>query len=122
MARVILGNHTAVFAARSEQDRIRKFYCDVLGCKVRMKSDEVDRFQLEDVHFCFVWQSTALDESDFLKATYLELKADNTEEMKQKILAFGVKKLDVPDAHLLFPGSWWAGVAARRNQRRPISI
>ena len=87
-----------------------------------MKSDEVDRFQLEDVHFCFVWQSTALDESDFLKATYLELKADNTEEMKQKILAFGVKKLDVPDAHLLFPGSWWAGVAARRNQRRPISI
>ena len=67
-----------------------------------MKSDEVDRFQLEDVHFCFVWQSTALDESDFLKATYLELKADNTEEMKQKILAFGVKKLDVPDAHLYF--------------------
>src|SRR6516165_6595552 len=102
MARVILGNHTAVFAARSEQDRIRKFYCDDLGCKVRMKSDEVDRFQLEDVHFCFVWQSTALDESDFLKATYLELKADNTEEMKQKILAFGVKKLDVPDAHLYF--------------------
>jgi catechol 2,3-dioxygenase-like lactoylglutathione lyase family enzyme len=102
MAKVIFGNHTAVFAARSEQDRIRKFYCDVLGCKVRMKSDEVDRFQLDDVHFCFVWQSTALDESDFLKAIYLELKADNTEEMKQKFLAFGVKKLDVPDAHLYF--------------------
>jgi hypothetical protein len=29
-------------------------------------------------------------------------KTDNTEEMKQKILAFGVKKLDVPDAHLYF--------------------
>ena len=26
--------------------------------------------------------------------------ADNTEEMKQKILAFGVKTLDVPDPHL----------------------
>jgi hypothetical protein len=59
-----------------------------------MKSDEVDRFQLDDVHFCFVWQSAALDKSDFLKAIYLELKADNTEEMKQKILAFGVKTLD----------------------------
>ena len=102
MARVILGNQIAVFAARSEQDRIRRFYCDVLGCKVRIESDEVDRFQLDDVHFCFVWQSTALDESDFLKAIYLELKADNTEEMKQKILAFGVKKLHVPDAHLYF--------------------
>jgi len=113
MAKVILGNHLAVFAARSEQDRIRKFYCDVLGCKVRVKTDDVDRFQLDDVHFCFVYQSTALDESDFLKAIYLELKTDNTKEMKQKILAFGVKKLDVPDVHLYFQapggrcfGSW----------------
>jgi catechol 2,3-dioxygenase-like lactoylglutathione lyase family enzyme len=102
MAKVIFGNHSAVLAARSEQDRIRKFYCDVLGCKVRVKNDEVDRFQLDDFHFCFVWQSTALDVSDFLKAIYLELKTDNTEEMKQKILAFGVKKLDVPDAHVYF--------------------
>ena len=65
-------------------------------------TDEVDRFQLDDAHFCFVWQSTALDDIDFLKATYLELKTDNTEEMKQKILSFGVKKLDVPDVHLYF--------------------
>jgi catechol 2,3-dioxygenase-like lactoylglutathione lyase family enzyme len=102
MAKVILGNHTAVFAARSEQDRIRKFYCDVLGCKVRVTTDEVDRLQLDDVHFCFVYQSTAMDESAFLKAIYLELKTDNTEEMKQRILAFGVKKVDVPDPHLYF--------------------
>jgi catechol 2,3-dioxygenase-like lactoylglutathione lyase family enzyme len=102
MAKVIFGNHTAVFVARSEQDRIRKFYCDVLGCKVRVKTDEVDRFQLAELHFCFVYQSTALDENDFLKAIHLELKTDNSEEMKQKILAFGVKKLDVPDPHLYF--------------------
>jgi catechol 2,3-dioxygenase-like lactoylglutathione lyase family enzyme len=102
MAKVILGNHTAVFAARSEQDRIRRFYCEVLGCKPRVKSDEVDRFQLDDVHFCFVYQDTALDERNFLKAIYLELKTDNTEEMKQMILAFGVGKLDVPDPHLYF--------------------
>src|SRR6266571_547465 len=98
MGKVILGNHMAVLATRSEQDRIRKFYCDVLGCKVRVKNDEVDRLQLDDLHICFVWQSIALDESYFLKATYLELKTDNAEEMKQKILAFGVKKLEVPDA------------------------
>jgi hypothetical protein len=40
--------------------------------------------------------------SDFLKAIYLELKTDNIEEMKQKILAFGAKQLDVPDPHLYF--------------------
>jgi catechol 2,3-dioxygenase-like lactoylglutathione lyase family enzyme len=54
MAKVILGNHLAVFAARSQQERIRKFYCDVLGCKARVTNDEVDRFQLDDVHFIFV--------------------------------------------------------------------
>jgi len=102
MPKVILGNHTAVFAARSEQDRIRRFYSDLLGCTVRVRSDEVDRFQLDDVHFCFVYQDTALDESDFLKAIYLELKTDNIEEMKQKILAFGVNTLDVTDPHLYF--------------------
>ena len=102
MAKVIVGNHTAVFAARSEQGRIRRFYCDILGCEVRVKTDEVDRFQLDDVHFCFVYQNTRLDESAFLKAIYLELKTDNTEEMKQTILAFGVKKLAVPDPHLYF--------------------
>src|SRR5215467_2064157 len=102
MAKVILGNHTAVFAARSEQDRIRRFYSDVLGCKVRVESEEVDRFQLDDVHFCFVYQDNALEERAFLKAIYLELKTDNIEEMKQKILGFGAKRLDVPDPHLYF--------------------
>ena len=37
-----------------------------------------------------------------MKAIYLELKTDNTEEMKQNILAFGIKKLDVTDPHLYF--------------------
>lgn len=102
MAKLTFGNHMAVFAARSEQDRIRKFYCDVLGCKLNVKADEVDRFQLADHHVIFVYQSTALEESAFLKAMYLELKADDTEEMKRRILAFGVKKLDLPDPHLYF--------------------
>jgi hypothetical protein len=102
MAKVILGNHTAVRAARSERDRIRKFYSDVLGCIVKVRNDDVDRFQLDDVHFCFLWQDTALGESEFSRATWLELKTDNAEEMRHKILAFGVKKLDVPDPHLYF--------------------
>lgn len=102
MTKVVLGNHTAVVAARSEQSRIRKFYRDILGCKVRAETDEVDRFQLNDVHLCFVWQDAALSQNDFLKAIYLELKSDNVEEMKRRILAFGVTKLDIPDPHLYF--------------------
>jgi hypothetical protein len=38
MAKVILGNHTAVFAAPSEQDRIREFYRGVLDCRAKVKT------------------------------------------------------------------------------------
>lgn len=102
MTKVTFGNHTAVVAARSERDGIRKFYGDILGCKVRVKSDEVDRFELDGFHFCFVWQNTALDGNGFMKAIWLELKSNHVEEMKRKIIGFGVKKLDVPDPHLYF--------------------
>jgi len=58
----------------------------------------------ENFYFAFLYESeeAVLDESQFLKAIYLELKADNVEDMKQKIVAFGVKVLEVPDPHLYF--------------------
>jgi catechol 2,3-dioxygenase-like lactoylglutathione lyase family enzyme len=102
MPAVAVGNHTAVVAARSDRDRIRSFYRDVLGCDVRAESDEVDRFALADFHFCFVYQDAALDARDFLKAIYLELAADDVAAVRQKVLGFGVTTLDVPDPHLYF--------------------
>jgi hypothetical protein len=37
-----------------------------------------------------------------MKAIYLELKTDDVEEMRQAIVSFGVKVLEVPDPHLCF--------------------
>lgn len=54
------------------------------------------------IAFMYEDEGVTLDESDFLKAIYLELKTDNVEEMRRKIVAFGVKVLDVPDPHLYF--------------------
>ena len=102
MTKVVLGNHTAVFAARADQDRIRQFYVDILGCEVAVTSDQVDRFRLANIHFIFVWQDAALDAEDFLKAIYLELATDSIADMKKKILAFGVRTIDFPDPHLYF--------------------
>jgi catechol 2,3-dioxygenase-like lactoylglutathione lyase family enzyme len=110
MAKVILGNHTAVFAARSEQDRIRRFYCEVLGCKPRVKTDAVDRFQLDDVHFCFVYQDTALDECDFLKAIYLELKTDNRGGDETEDSRLRRRKTRCAGSTPLFPSTRRAGV------------
>lgn len=105
MARVILGNHSAVRVRRAEKDRIRKFYGSVLGCKMTRESDQKDDFRMGDnfyIAFLYENEGVALDESGFLKAIYLELMADNVEEMRQKIIAFGVKVLEVPDPHLYF--------------------
>jgi hypothetical protein len=105
MTKVILGNHAAVRAPRSERGRIREFYRDVLGGKIMREGDEKDDIRLgDDFYIAFLYENegVALDESGFLKATYLELKTDNVEEMREKIVAFGVRVLEVPDPHLYF--------------------
>jgi catechol 2,3-dioxygenase-like lactoylglutathione lyase family enzyme len=105
MAKVTFGNHAAVVVPRTEQDRIRRFYRDVLGCKLTRATDQKDDFRMGDafyIAFLYENEDVALDASGFLKAIYLELKADNVEEMREKILAFGVKVLEIEDPHLYF--------------------
>ncbi len=118
MTKLIFGNHSAVRVRRAERERIRKFYRDVLGCKLTRTFDDKDDFRIgDDFHIAFIYAAgsamavdkgatyaaeDALRDDDFLKAIFLELKTDNVEEMRQKIVAFGVKVLDVPDPHLYF--------------------
>jgi hypothetical protein len=72
-----------------------------------MKADpERDYVRLgEDFYIGFLYGDVT-DESEFsrsFRAIWLELKADNVEEMSRKILESGlVRKLEVPDPHLYF--------------------
>ena len=105
MAKAILGNHSALVLPRAEQDRIRRFYRDVLGCEIIRESEQKDDFRMGDNFYIGVLyedEGVALDEGSFSRAIYLELKADNVEEMRQKIVAFGVRVLEVQDPHLYF--------------------
>ena len=105
MAKVIFGNHASVIVPRQDRDSIRKFYCDVLGGKITKAEDERDFLRLgEDFYFGFLYGDVP-DESEFLRTArslWLEIKSDNVEEMTQKILDFGVRKLEIPDPHLYF--------------------
>jgi len=105
MTKVIFGNHSSVIVPRQDRDSIRKFYCDVLGGKITEEQDERDFIRLgENFYIVFLYGDVA-DASEFLRtarSVWLEIKSDNVEEMKQKILAFGVRKLDRPDPHLYF--------------------
>jgi catechol 2,3-dioxygenase-like lactoylglutathione lyase family enzyme len=105
MARVILGNHSAIVLPRAEQDGIRRFYRDVLGCEIIRETDQKDDFRMGDNFYIGVLyedEGVALDESSFSKAIYLELKADDVEEMRREIVASGVRVLEMQDPHLYF--------------------
>ena len=105
MAKVIFGNHSSVLVPRQDRDSIRKFYCDVLGGKIMKADPERDFIRLGE-DFYIVLYGDVPDESEFLRtarSVWLEIKSDNVEEMKRKILESGlVRKLEVPDPHFYF--------------------
>ena len=105
MAKVVFGNHAAARVPRAERDRIRRFYCDVLGGEITREGDQKDDVCLGGhfyIAFLYEDDGVALPESDGLRAIYLELKTDDVEDMRRRIVDFGVTVLDVPDPHLYF--------------------
>jgi hypothetical protein len=105
MAKVIFGNHSSVLVPRQDRDRIREFYCDVLGGSIMKADPERDFIRLgEDFYIGFLYGDVA-DASEFLRtarSVWLEVKSDDLEEMTRRILESGVRKLEVPDPHLYF--------------------
>lgn len=117
MANVIFGNHSSVIVPRQDRDNIRKFYCDVLDGKITKAQDERDFLRLgEDFYIVFLYGDVA-DASEFLRtarSAWLEIKSDNVEEMRRKILDSGVvRKLEGPRGAVLAAG--W-------NQRGPLLL
>jgi hypothetical protein len=105
MAKVIFGNHSSVIVPRQDRDNIRKFYCDVLGGQITKAQDERDFLRLGENFYIVFLYGDVPDESEFqrtARSVWLEIKSDNVEEMRRKILDFGVRKLEVPDPHLYF--------------------
>src|SRR5262249_38010292 len=103
--KVIFGNHSSVLVPRQDRDSLRRFYCDVLGGELVKTEDERDFFRLGE-DFYIVLYGDVPDVSEFLRtarSVWLEIKADNVEEMRRKILESGlIRKLEVPDPHLYF--------------------
>ncbi len=106
MAKVIFGNHSSVIVPRQDRDSIRKFYCDVLGGKIMKHEVERDFLCLGESFYIGFLYGDVPDEGEFLRtarSVWLEIKSDNVEEMRRKIVESGlVRKLDMPDPHLYF--------------------
>lgn len=106
MAKVTIGNHSSVLVPRQDRDRIREFYCDVLGGEVTKADPERDFVRLGDDFYIAFLYGDVTDESEFLRsarAIWLEIKSDNAEETGLRILESElVRRLEVPDPHLYF--------------------
>jgi extradiol dioxygenase family protein len=105
MAKVVLGNHSAVVVPRQDRDKVREFYRDVLGCTITRELDDKDDFQLGDAFYVAIIYADVTEAREFLRSgrsIYLELASDDVEAMRQKIVDSGVLVLDTPDPHLYF--------------------
>ncbi len=103
MGGVSLGENSKLSASLKNRERIRQFYGNILGCEMILK-DGVDLVRLGDnFHIGIRYEESFPTEEEMLKAIWLELRVDDPEGLKAKILAFGIKQIDFRDkAHFYF--------------------
>ena len=99
-----LGENSKLTVLPSEREQIRKFYQEVLGCPLTSETERADFFRIgNNFNLGVVYEDSALSMADRMKSIWLELRADHPEELKEQILAFGIKEIDYFDkAHFYF--------------------
>ena len=96
-----IGNHMKFNVHKSLRERVRSFYLDVLQCTTMPSpAPDLDLFLFPDsfvlgVFFCE--QADVLSEEDHLKATRLEIKTNNVQEVKRRLVELGVKEVEYSD-------------------------
>ena len=96
-----IGNHMKFNVHKSLRDRVRSFYMDVLQCTTMPSPAPnlvlylfTDQFVL-GVFFCD--ESEILSEEAHLLAAWLEIKTNDVQTLKQRLVEFGVKEVDYAD-------------------------
>jgi len=97
--------------------QIRAFYRDVLGCPQTKESDRIDIFKIGPSFFLgVVYDASALSDQDHMKSIWLDLRTTHPEELKQRVLKFGIREIEYFDKkHFYFQapgGQVWRIVGA----------
>jgi len=101
-----IGNHMKFNVHSSLRERVRSFYVDALQCTtIPSPAENLDLFLFAGgfvlgVFFCD--QTEVLSEEDHLKSAWLEIKANDVEEVKRRLVDFGVKEVDYPDTNRFY--------------------
>jgi catechol 2,3-dioxygenase-like lactoylglutathione lyase family enzyme len=101
---VSLGPDMNLVARRSERDRIRRFYRDILGFQITKTTERIDIFAAHNGFYLGVtYADDPQSEEERRHSIWLELRAERPEELKEKILKFGIAPIDFWDkGHFYF--------------------
>jgi len=109
MAKVVIGNASAITVPRHDRDGIRRFYCDVFGGEIVKEDDEKDVFRLDQDFYILFRYGDVPDETEFLRSPrslWLQIKSDSVAEVAQRVVEAGGRKVDLPlpDFYFQAPG------------------
>ena len=99
---VTIGNHLKMHLPHSLRERASCFYTEVLGCR-KLNNQPYPNLDLYEFQGGFVLglffcdEAETLPEREHLKATWMEIKTDNPNTLKQRLVEFGVHEVDFED-------------------------
>jgi len=103
---VHLGNHLKMNLPHAVRERTREFWGALLGCNaLDSPRPDLDLYEFaggEVLGLFFVDPADAPTETDYLKATWLEIKVDEPAAWKVRLQAFGVREAEFPDPTRFF--------------------
>ncbi|HKN00516.1 MAG TPA: hypothetical protein VJX23_08355 [Candidatus Binataceae bacterium] len=106
MAMVQIGNHLKMNIPFELRERTRDFYAGLLKCKpMASPNANLDLYEFDAgfvLGLFFGAAPESLSEAEHLRATWMELKVDDTAAWKARLLAFGVREVEYPDATRFF--------------------
>ena len=98
----IIGNHLKMHLPHSMREKAARFYLDVLGCRKLGNEPypDLDLYEFDGgfvLGLFFFDEADTLSESEHLMATWMEIKTDNPEALKQRLIQFGVREVEFND-------------------------
>lgn len=99
---IIIGNHLKMHLPYHLRERASRFYTDILGCTklADRPYPNVDLYEFQGgfiLGLFFYEEVDTLSEREQLKATWMEIKTDNPEALKQRLIDFGVHEVEFED-------------------------
>ena len=95
--KISFGENSKLVVKPDSREKIRKFYGNVLGCRIVEKEDVDIVWIGTSFHIAMRYEVTASSEDDLLNSIWLELRVDEPNELKKRILEFGIKEIEYWD-------------------------